>query len=139
MLKSGVALELDVAEAEIYADDFRFRQIIRNLVSNARRYGAEPIGVRGVALGWGYRVTVYDHGEGVAPHVSDRLFQRFVHQGHQPLLVGSVGLGLSIVRILAEGMGGSVAYERVDGETRFVVMVPLAGEASAVAPQELAS
>lgn len=139
LIKSGVALELDVAEAEIYADDFRFRQIIRNLVSNARRYGAEPIGVRGVALGWGYRVTVYDHGEGVAPHVSDRLFQRFVHQGHQPLLVGSVGLGLSIVRILAEGMGGNVAYERVDGETRFVVMVPLAGEASVVAPQELAS
>ncbi len=69
----------------------------------------------------------------------DRLFQRFVHQGHQPLLVGSVGLGLSIVRILAEGMGGDVRYERVDGETRFVVQVPLAETASVAPPQELAS
>lgn len=139
LLKGGVALDLDVQPAQIHADDFRFRQIIRNLVSNARRYGAEPIGVRGVDLGTGYRVTVHDRGEGVASHVSDRLFQRFVHQGHQPLLVGSVGLGLSIVRILAEGMGGGVSYERAEGETRFVVMIPLAGEAGGALPEQLAS
>ena len=139
LLKAGISLELNVETAEIYADDFRFRQIIRNLVSNARRYGGEPIGVRGVVSAEGYRVTVYDHGEGVAPHVSDRLFQRFVHQGHQPLLVGSVGLGLSIVRILAEGMGGGVSYERANEETRFVVVIPLAVAARMAPRQELAS
>lgn len=139
LVKAGVPLSIDVEEADVHADDFRFRQIIRNLISNARRYGAEPIGVRGVLLDSGYRVTVYDHGEGVAPHVSDRLFQRFVHQGHQPLLVGSVGLGLSIVRILAEGMGGGVSYERTDGETRFVVMIPLAGSEKAALLEERAS
>jgi len=65
------------------------------------------------------------------------MFQRFVHQGHQPLLVGSVGLGLSIVRILAEGMSGNAAYERVDGETRFVISFPIADSAAADQPEEL--
>ncbi len=126
LIKAGEDIEIDVEDAQVYADDFRFRQIVRNLVSNARRYGAAPIGVRGRATHGAYQVTVYDHGDGVAPHVEERMFQRFVHQGHQPLLVGSVGLGLSIVRILAEGMSGTAAYERADGETRFIVTFPAA-------------
>ena len=54
-----------------------------------------------------------------------RLFQRYIHQGHQPLVLGSVGLGLSIVRALGEGMGGAVHYERKDGWTRFVLTLPV--------------
>lgn len=138
LLKSGEQVAMDVEEARIFADDFRFRQIVRNLVSNARRYGAEPIGVRGQVTANGYRLTVWDKGEGVASHVEERMFQRFVHQGHQPLLVGSVGLGLSIVRILAEGMSGHAAYERFDGETRFIVTLPLAEAETADKPELLA-
>lgn len=141
MMKAGAEFQIDAETAIINADDFRFRQIIRNLVSNARRYGGEPIGVRGIAVGGSYQVTVYDHGDGVAPHVEERLFQRFVHQGHQPLLVGSVGLGLSIVRLLAEGMNGAVSYERAGGETRFIVTMPLAAAGAAgedPAPERLA-
>jgi signal transduction histidine kinase len=37
---------------------------------------------------------------------------------------GSVGLGLSIVKALAEGQGGSISYERVQGWTRFVLRLP---------------
>ncbi len=43
-----------------------------------------------------------------------------------PTVLGSVGLGLSIVSALAEGMGGAVWYERNAGWTSFVVRVPLA-------------
>jgi signal transduction histidine kinase len=126
LVRSGQRIDVTVMDAFIHADDFRFRQIIRNLISNSRKYGAEPIGLRGVVLGDRYHLTVYDHGEGVPVHVQERLFQRFVHQGHQPLLKGSVGLGLSIVRTLAQGMNGDVSYERVGDETRFIVSVPLA-------------
>ena len=35
-----------------------------------------------------------------------RLFTRYVHEGEDPLTVGSIGLGLAVVRILAEDMGG---------------------------------
>lgn len=138
LIKAGEDIGIDVADAIVFADDFRFRQIVRNLVSNARRYGSAPIGVRGSVMNGAYRLTVYDHGEGVAPHVEERMFQRFVHQGHQPLLVGSVGLGLSIVRILAEGMSGTAAYERADGETRFIVTFPIAQEMIVDPPQRLA-
>ena len=41
-------------------------------------------------------------------------------------MVGGVGLGLSIVKSLVEGMGGEVSYRRVLGETIFAVRVPLA-------------
>jgi len=58
--------------------------------------------------------------------LEDRLFQRFLHQGDMPLVLGSVGLGLSIVQALAEGMGGAVWYERDTGWTKFVVRVPMA-------------
>ena len=138
LIKGGEDISIDVIDAQVFADDFRFRQIVRNLVSNARRYGAAPIGVRGGVVNGAYRLTVFDHGEGVAPHVEERMFQRFVHQGHQPLLVGSVGLGLSIVRILAEGMSGSAAYERADGETRFVITFPLADQQREAPPELLA-
>jgi len=37
-----------------------------------------------------------------------------------------VGLGLSIVKSLAEGMGGTVSYEKTPGEARFIIRVPLA-------------
>ncbi|NNC74171.1 MAG: hypothetical protein HKN93_01540, partial [Acidimicrobiia bacterium] len=46
----------------------------------------------------------------------------------QQAVAGGVGLGLSIVKSLAEGMGGSVSYEKVAGEVRFIVRVPLAAE-----------
>ena len=65
-----LVLALAPPEAEeraiVGADDFRFRQIVRNLVSNARRYGAAPIGVRGLVVNGAYQLTVYDHGQGRA-------------------------------------------------------------------------
>ena len=85
-------------------------------------------------MGDSVTLTVYDHGPGVPEELEKRLFQRFLHRGRQPLLVGSVGLGLSIVRLLAEGMGGEVGYERVGEETRFSVAFPVVAESVESAP-----
>ena len=134
MLRAGAPVALDVPSALIHADRFRFRQVVRNLVSNSLKYGQQPIGVRGVRMGDSVTLTVYDHGPGVPEELEKRLFQRFLHRGRQPLLVGSVGLGLSIVRLLAEGMGGEVGYERVGEETRFSVTFPVAAESVESAP-----
>jgi signal transduction histidine kinase len=57
--------------------------------------------------------------------VADQLFQKFAHKGRDTAQPGSVGLGLSIVQALTQGMGGSVRYERISGETRFIVRLPL--------------
>ena len=64
--------------------------------------------------------------------MAPRLFTRFVHQGEDPLTKGSIGLGLAVVKILVEGMNGSIRYERSNDWTRFIVRLPLAVETVAV-------
>jgi len=122
-------------EAEVMADPGRLRQLLRNLLSNAVRHGGPRISVHGAVSGGWYLLEVWDNGPGVPDDVSSRLFERFVHQGDRPLTIGSVGLGLAICRVLAEGMGGSIAYRREADSTVFTVHLPLA---QIVAPQTAA-
>ena len=75
--------------------------------------------------------AVVDDGSGIPVELEARLFERFIHQGQQTAVKESVGLGLSIVRSLIEGMGGNVYYEREDDETAFVIVLPLATGAPA--------
>ena len=110
----------------IRADHLRFRQILRNLLSNARKYGGPNVWIEGQAVGRSYELVVADNGSGLPKELEDRVFQRFIHQDERTAVKDSVGLGLSIVRALAEGMSGAVTYEREAGETRFVVTMPLA-------------
>jgi len=125
MARAGGQFGVDVHPAVVRADRLRVRQVIRNLLSNAAKYGGADIRVIGrVSSGW-YELVVADNGEGIPKELEDRLFQRFLHQGDMPLVLGSVGLGLSIVQALAEGMGGAVWYEKDEGWTKFVVRVPL--------------
>ncbi len=131
MTKAGARIAVDIHPAAIRSDRLRIRQVLRNLLSNARKYGGEDIRVIGrVVSGW-YEVIVADNGEGIPEELGSRLFERFLHQGDMPLVLGSVGLGLSIVRALAEGMGGAVWYERRKGWTKFVVRIPLSAEKEA--------
>ncbi len=126
MSRAGTQIGVDVHPAGIRADRLRLRQVVRNLLSNAAKYGGGDVRVVGrVVSGW-YELMVADNGEGVPLELEERLFQRFLHQGDMPLVLGSVGLGLSIVQALAEGMGGAVWYERDGGWTKFVIRVPLA-------------
>ncbi|HLA67672.1 MAG TPA: HAMP domain-containing sensor histidine kinase [Acidimicrobiia bacterium] len=126
MRRSGAAIGVDCQPALVRSDRLRLRQVVRNLISNANKYGGASVRIIGrIVAGW-YEVRVEDDGEGIPEELHDRLFQRFLHQGDLPLVLGSVGLGLSIVRALTEGMGGAVWYERRQGWTCFVVRVPLA-------------
>lgn len=132
-IRGGIDIDIEVEPATVNADRLRQRQLLRNLISNARKYGGPHLWLRGKATMPWYTWTVADDGPGVPPELENRLFQRFIHQlDFQQPVAGGVGLGLSIVKSLAEGMGGSVRYERVGGETRFIVRLPLA--APEVAP-----
>ena len=101
------------------ADALRLRQVLHNLISNAVRHGGSEITVLGRPDGGGFSVAVGDDGPGVPARTEGRLFTRFVHSADQALITGSVGLGLAITRLLIEGMGGTVVYERRDGHTWF--------------------
>jgi signal transduction histidine kinase len=124
--RSGLHVSVECAPGRVRADQLRLRQVVRNLLSNAKKYGGPDVHVDGSVEGRTYLLTVSDDGLGLPDEIAANAFQRFVHQGHQTATTDSVGLGLSIVKSLTDGMGGSVKYERVAGRTRFLVRLPLA-------------
>ncbi|MBT8202041.1 MAG: HAMP domain-containing histidine kinase [Acidimicrobiia bacterium] len=127
--RNGANVTAQVDEAVVNVDRLRQQQVLRNLVSNATKYGGPHIELRGRVDGRWFEWTIADDGEGVPAELEERLFQRFIHQhSFQQAVAGGVGLGLSIVKSLAEGMGGAVSYQRTEDETRFIVRVPLAIE-----------
>ena len=104
-------------------DPARFRQIIRNLLSNALEHGRTPISVQVAEEDEMAVLTVKDHGSGV----SDELANLIVREapGTPSPAPGAVGLGLWISQELTRLMGGELRYERVDGETVFEAAIPL--------------
>ena len=131
MRRAGMSIEVDCEPGMVRADRLRFRQLLRNLLSNARKYGGPNIRIHGVLESSAFVCAVVDDGVGIPIELEARLFERFVHQGQQTAVKESVGLGLSIVRSLVEGMGGTVYYEREEDETAFVLVLPLATGAPA--------
>lgn len=112
-------------EVSAWADPVRVRQIVRNLVSNAIKHGGTSIGVYLESTDNEAVITVSDDGDGLTKDVEERLFDRFVHDGNESLLMGSVGLGLSIAKSLAKTMGGDIRFVRASGWTNFEVVLPL--------------
>lgn len=125
MRASSVEVMVDCRPGTVRCDPARLRQIVRNLVSNACKYGDGGVWVWGAVESRTYVLEVVDRGPGVPAEIEDRLFQRFVHRSKETATSSSVGLGLSIVRSLADGMGGTVTYHRRAGETCFSVRLPL--------------
>jgi PAS domain S-box-containing protein len=105
-------------------DPARVRQILRNLVSNALRYGGENVVVRvGADTGQAY-VRVEDDGSGVSPSERERIFEPYSRAHNAPGLTASMGLGLSISRDLARLMGGDLIYSREADVSVFTLTMP---------------
>lgn len=136
MRAMGVEIVSKLSGELLRADRLRLRQVLRNLLSNALKHGEPPIALTGRVERNRYVLAVTDCGPGVPPELEARLFQRFIHQGRDPLLTGSVGLGLSIARLLVRRMGGNLAYRRSDGLTTFLVELPLWEESGDTVPKE---
>jgi two-component system CheB/CheR fusion protein len=130
--RSGVHLDLDVAAEPlpVNVDATRIAQVIGNLLQNAVKF--TPRGGRAllaVSRGEGSAiVTVQDSGAGIAPDVMARLFEPFM-QADSTLdrSSGGLGLGLALVRGLAELHGGSVTAhsEGMGRGATFTVRLPL--------------
>lgn len=105
-------------------DPTRFRQIVRNLLSNALGHGAEPVAVEITVDGDRAVMAVKDHGPGVSPEMEKKLFTRFVTSG-DPGTPDRVGIGLRVSFELAALMGGEIAYSREDGLSVFRTWLPL--------------
>jgi PAS domain S-box-containing protein len=124
-------LHVDVAPLAWYGDPARLAQIVSNLLTNASRYS--PPGARieiraGVVDGW-LTIEVADNGMGIPTALLPRIFEPFV-QGERKLhsSVGGLGIGLALVKNLAEMHGGSAtAHSAGSGQgSTFIVRLPLA-------------
>ncbi len=120
-----VAVEVRGEEARVYADPRRTRQILRNLVSNALRYGGEEVTVRIEVIGDRLELRVCDSGGPIDSEDVERIFRPF-ERGSGNDHPTSVGLGLSVGRRLARHMNGDLTYRREDGMTCFVLSLPSA-------------
>jgi signal transduction histidine kinase len=107
-------------------DRMRLDTILSNLLSNAMKYGeGKPIDVRIWADGNTARLTVEDHGIGIASSDQARIFQRFeraVPQRHY----GGFGIGLWVARMVAEAHGGHLAVDSKPGQgSTFLLDLPM--------------
>ncbi len=107
-------------------DRIAVERIAANLVGNAVKYGrGRPIEVAVRADGDAALLTVRDHGIGIAPADLARIFEMF-ERAVSAREYGGLGLGLYIVRRLAEAHGGSVSAESRPGEgATFTVSLPV--------------
>jgi signal transduction histidine kinase len=103
----------------------RTRQILRNLITNAVRYGGDTIAVEVAAEGKMARVTVRDNGAGVKGMDGERIFDAYYRAAQAESKPDSVGLGLSVARQLARLMKGDLVYRRRSGWTEFELTLPL--------------
>jgi PAS domain S-box-containing protein len=110
------------------ADPAHLQLILGNLLANATKYGRPPFAVTVSNRGEQIMIEVTDHGEGVPDEFVPHLFERFsrADTGVATTAAGT-GLGLYLVRQLANAGGLSIAYQptRPSGAT-FVIAVPCA-------------
>ncbi|MEX2278867.1 MAG: HAMP domain-containing sensor histidine kinase [Acidimicrobiia bacterium] len=120
---SNERVELIVQLAEdlpaAVGDGLRVRQIARNLVSNAVRYGGTNVLLSTYSENGSIQLVVRDDGDGVPPQDEATIFLPY-HRSTPSHHAESVGLGLWISRELAHAMDGTLEYRRTDGATEFV-------------------
>jgi signal transduction histidine kinase len=116
---SGVSLRHEGELTRAVGDPARVRQIVRNLLTNAERYGGTQVSITvRDAAGW-LQVDVVDDGAGLPVDQWERVFEPY-HRAHESTdQPESVGIGLAISRQLTDLMGGMLDYRYESGHSIF--------------------
>jgi len=121
-----IAFEPGEETYRVVGDPRRTRQILRNLVSNAIRYGGDDIKViTRRREDSSIDILVCDDGDPLAPEDAERIFETY-ERGRGPFDVRSVGLGLSVGRKLAGLMNGNIVYRHDGDYAAFILTLPAA-------------
>ena len=127
----------------VLGDENRIRQVVANLLGNARRFTADDSPIEIVVgtdvtavsetapLGMGW-VAIVDHGEGIPEQIRDNIFQRFWRaDSSRTRETGGSGLGLAIVASIVAALNGTVEVEDTPGGgATFRVSFPIAPEST---------
>jgi signal transduction histidine kinase len=133
--QAGMELTVEVAaaagEAMLRANPSAVEQILFNLVDNACKYAAgatdRRIHLSAERVEGFVRLAIRDHGPGISPAASRRLFRSFSKSAQEAANTApGVGLGLALSRRLARDMGARLELDRrTTGGARFVLRLPL--------------
>lgn len=111
----GVTITAGRHSPVVYADPVRLRQIMRNLLTNAFRYGGDRIKITVSHNDERVWIDVADNGDGVPPESRESIFEAYERAHRSAGRPGSVGLGLTVSRRLARLMDGDLRYRFDDG------------------------
>ncbi|MDT3736949.1 MAG: ATP-binding protein [Denitratisoma sp.] len=125
----GLDFRVRRSGATVCSDALLLERVLRNLIDNAIRYtrsGGILVGVRRHGANW--RIEIWDTGIGIAPEQADKVFDEFYQVGNPERdRRKGLGLGLSIVRRLAELLGHTLALRSRQGRgTVFTLELPAA-------------
>jgi signal transduction histidine kinase len=128
--RGGAELQATQAKLVVPGDERLLRRALRNLLDNARRYGGGEITLHaGRDAGPSPRaeLRVCDRGAGVPEALRERIFEPFFRLPGHAEREGGVGLGLALVKQIAERHGGQVRCEaQAGGGSCFVLSLPAA-------------
>jgi signal transduction histidine kinase len=116
--------EVVATAVTVKGDAALLRRLIRNLLENARVHAGGATEVRVETGTGGARIVVDDAGPGIPEADRERIFEPF-YRADGAARGSGFGLGLAIVRQIAQAHGGSVEYApRAGGGSRFTVTLP---------------
>ncbi len=134
-----VTLDLHPGPLWVSADPLRLEQIVINLLNNAAKYTNPKGRIRiSTSIGGGTAILqISDNGIGICPEMLPKIFDSFIQADNSiTRTFGGLGIGLKLVRTLAELHGGTIQAESdgLDKGSRFTLKLPLG-----VPPQESGS
>ena len=113
----------------VRGDSTYIEQIIRNLLTNAVRYGKgadNGIEIHAEQIDQHVAVRVLDRGTGLAGEKAERLFELFYRSNAARAIPGGAGIGLFVSRQLVQAMGGTMwAVDRPEGGAEFGFTLPI--------------
>jgi signal transduction histidine kinase/ActR/RegA family two-component response regulator len=127
--RDRIAVDVAPHGLAVHVDRERMIQVVANLLTNAAKYSdpASLVEIHGDRHDHTIRLSVRDHGYGIAPDMLEHVFEQFVQQPQTlDRAHGGLGLGLTIVRNLVELHGGTVtaASEGVGHGSEFTIELP---------------
>lgn len=125
-LEPAEMIEVNGDASDAWGDPLRVRQIIRNLVTNANRYGGDETRINVSSEEPWCTLAVVDNGPGIPSDLEQQVFEPFSQLGSARGTEQPIGLGLTVSRHLAQLMGGDLSYRRESGATVFELTVPTA-------------
>lgn len=123
----SIVWQVDADLPRLRLDRLKLKEIVHNLVSNALKFAdGAAVAVRALNDHGRLRIEVRDQGPGIAADEQLRIFDLFERGGAGASRAAGAGLGLYIVRSLAQLMGGDVALESTPGRGAcFTVWLPI--------------